>query len=461
MSPRARRALLVGVGLPATTLGLLVATASPAAAHQLDAGSLPAPDWLLGYLGAFAVLAAALALRSSWAAPRLDLAPATDGPDDAGPATGTDTGPRVTVGSFVALLLLAGVVIAALAGEDLQAANVAPVTVSVIWWVGLPLVCLLAGDVLRFANPFVPLVAALERVLPARAAPDRVAPPPAWTAGVLLVAFRWTYLAYYRPGSPRAVAVAVLAYTAVAVAGGWWWGRGWLATGEAFGALSRATGGLLRGRLALPARALAALSVAWLGVTAFDAVGATGFWADVLGSRRGWGRTLLDTVGLVWVTAIVAVVAAGVARAIGARTVAAPGATEAEVDDDGPRWPAWIVGLVGAAVLLLAIGWFVAHDLTLLLFEGQNFVILLSDPLGRGWDLFGTLDHDVSLDVVRAGWVRVVQLAALLAGHVGAVVVAHDAALAHVGRRRGMVATWAVAALAAASAVAAALLVLE
>src|SRR5690606_15697832 len=112
--------------------------------------------------------------------------------------------------------------------------------------------------------------------------------------------FRWLYLAYYRPGSPRAVATLLLAYTVAAGAGGWWWGRGRLATGEGFGALSRAIGGLRRGRITLPGPTLFAVAVAWLSATAFDAVSATQFWDDVLGANTGWTRTFLGTVGFVW-----------------------------------------------------------------------------------------------------------------------------------------------------------------
>ena len=94
-------------------------------------------------------------------------------------------------------------------------------------------------------------------------------------------------------------------------------------------------------------------------------------------------------------------------------------------------------------------------------FEGQNFLALVSDPFGRGWDLFGTIDRHPTTGSITAGWVRWVQLGVLLAGHVAAVVLAHDGAIGRFGRRRGMRVTWVVAAVAAVSVVAAALLVLR
>ena len=95
------------------------------------------------------------------------------------------------------------------------------------------------------------------------------------------------------------------------------------------------------------------------------------------------------------------------------------------------------------------------------MFEGQNFFILLSDPSGRGWDLFGTIDHTINYRIVTAGWVRWVQLGSLLVGHIVAVVLAHDGALRVLGRRRGMRVTWTATAVSAVSIVSAALLVLK
>ncbi|HJR26999.1 MAG TPA: hypothetical protein VJ804_16085, partial [Acidimicrobiales bacterium] len=116
--------------------------------------------------------------------------------------------------------------------------------------------------------------------------------------------------------------------------------------------------------------------------------------------------------------------------------------------------------LLGLALVPIGATWFLADNLPPVLAEGQSFLALLSDPLGEGWDLFGTIDMTIDYTLASADWVQWVQLVALLGGHLGAVVLVHDGALARVGRRRGMRVTWTVAAAAAASFVAAALLVL-
>ena len=54
----------------------------------------------------------------------------------------------------------------------------------------------------------------------------------------------------------------------------------------------------------------------------------------------------------------------------------------------------------------IAIGYHVAHYLVFLLVQGQYIIPLLSDPFGRGWDLFGTAGYrvDIALAGARFAW---------------------------------------------------------
>jgi hypothetical protein len=414
-------------------------------AHNVGADSLPAPSWLLGYLGALAILGAAAWLRGSWTTARLGVAPADepDAWDDALPAASR----WGLVGQLVGLALLALTFAVAVAGPDEPATNVARLAVFRVWPYALPLLCLALGDVLRVLNPIRPIVAAIERTTGHRGSADG-APP--WTAAVFLAAFWWVYLAYHSPGSPGVVAVVLAAYSLAAVAGGVAWGQGWLASGEGFGAVSAAVGRLTHRRTAAPVPGVLALAVVWLGAAVFDGVSTTSWWVDVLGTRTGWSRTLLNTVGLVWMTAIVAAVALAALRVAEAR--AADG-------DDGASAPS-LVRLLGVAAIPIAAAWYLADNLPLLLAEGQDFIALVSDPFGKGWDLFGTIDLSIDYTLATADWVQWVQLAALVAGHLAMLVVVHDGAIARLGRRRGMRVTWTMAGVAAASFVGASMLVL-
>jgi hypothetical protein len=249
-------------------------------AHNVGGGALPAPPWLLGYIGAFGVLAAAAALRSTWTAPRLTGFLAPVGTLDSTPAV-QEPPPALHLGHLLGLAVFGLALVAAIVGPDSAAANVAPVAVLVIWWVGLPIACLVAGDVMRVVNPFIAVVSLLDRRGGGRDAPTA----PAWTGAAFLGAFAWFFIAYHRPGSPRALAVFLIAYALAAVLGGLRWGRAWLATGEGFGALSAGVALLSpRRRNAARPPGLAALMVVLTGATAFDAFTSTPFWVDVLGS---------------------------------------------------------------------------------------------------------------------------------------------------------------------------------
>jgi len=70
-----------------------------------------------------------------------------------------------------------------------------------------------------------------------------------------------------------------------------------------------------------------------------------------------------------------------------------------------------------------------AHYLTQLLFKGQTMAYLASDPLGRGWDLFGGRDSGIDYGVIGATATWYWQVGFVVVGHVAALVLAHDRAL--------------------------------
>ncbi|MDQ7991144.1 MAG: hypothetical protein AAGC63_01495, partial [Propionicimonas sp.] len=77
--------------------------------------------------------------------------------------------------------------------------------------------------------------------------------------------------------------------------------------------------------------------------------------------------------------------------------------------------------------------------LSLLVLEGQRTGVLLSDPLGLGWNLFGTAENGIAvlwLDHPTA--TALVQLAAILAGHLLGVLVAHDLSVARLPAGRAV-----------------------
>jgi hypothetical protein len=78
----------------------------------------------------------------------------------------------------------------------------------------------------------------------------------------------------------------------------------------------------------------------------------------------------------------------------------------------------------------IVVAYAVAHYFSFLVFEGQGVLALASDPLGRGWNLFGTAGWIIDYQAVSPRVVSWVQVLAIIGGHVAGVVLAHDRALA-------------------------------
>jgi hypothetical protein len=405
----------------------------PVLAHGVgDRADLPVPVWLFAYSAAFALLISFVALRILWPKPR--LAAAAEGRP--APA-GLDTASRVlgVAGQVLALALFVLTLAAAWLGADSTGRNLAPVAFYVVFWVGMQLVSAVVGDVWRRINPLRTIAAAFDRV--AGRDPDADTSSGLfsthWPATVGLLAFLWLELAYHDPGAPSVIGLFLGLYTALMLAGASRFGAGWLRVGDGFAVLFSLLAALApihhadEGRLRLrwPGAGLAGVEVrpgtlavvlVLLGGTAFDGFTRTELWDDQTRSRRGWDLTLVNTVGLALLVATVAVLFLGACRLV---------ATLAGEEDRSPQqaWR-WVPSLVP-----IVLAYSVAHYFSLLVFEGQSFVALLSDPLGRGWDVLGTAADTIDYTVVSTNQIAYVQVAAIVVGHVGGVVAAHDRAV--------------------------------
>jgi len=102
------------------------------------------------------------------------------------------------------------------------------------------------------------------------------------------------------------------------------------------------------------------------------------------------------------------------------------GARSVGGDLDAPRLRRELIHtLVPIAFVYVA-----AHYLTFLLFEGQAFLYLASDPFGEGWDLFGTASRAIDYTYLSQNAAWYLQVGFVVVGHVAALILAHDRALA-------------------------------
>jgi len=400
-------------------------------AHGVGArADLPVPLSLALYAAGLAVLVSFLALVLLWRTSKLrgDAA----GRPLPGVVQAVVDAPVVRWAlRLVVLAVTLLVVVVALVGPANANANLAPYALYVTFWVGLVLVSLVLGPVWRVVNPLRTLHAALARLTGAPPAADRLPALGYWPAALSLLAFVWLELVLPGRSEPRTVGLFLVLYGGVQLVAALWFGPGWFARGDGFEVYSSLLGRLSPlgrrddGRLVVRSpldgldgvrqeRGLVAVVVVLVGSTGFDGLSRTQFWAEGPG-RDAYLSAGPGTVGLLFMIGLAA------ALFVGATAPFASGPNDRAVDRPG-RYAHTLVPI--------AAGYAIAHYFSLLLLDGQATWILASNPFASdGVDLFGTYGRAVDYSVVTPRTIALVQVAAIVLGHVVGVVLAHDRAV--------------------------------
>ena len=236
-----------------------------------------------------------------------------------------------------------------------------------------------------------------------------------YPGAVALFSFVALELANPRPAYPRTLAIATALYSYWALAGMAIYGRdAWTRYGEgfavAFELLSRIAPFAVRdGSVVVRwpftglggderVRGTLVFVAVMLGSTSFDGFSRTSMWQNLIGNIRAdladspqrtvdLATTLTNVSGLALFVLVVATTYLGAVSAARALT----GARRSLVPD-------FVLPLVPIAAAYL-----VAHYFSLFLIQGQFIITLASDPFGRGWDLFGTVDFAPNLAIVSPG----------------------------------------------------------
>jgi hypothetical protein len=480
----------------ALTLSLLLAEsllqARPALAHGFEGRyELPVPLWLYLYGSAAAVLLSFVVVgifvgrdHAPQRYPRFDLL-------KVGAFRGIFASRPFLFGVRLFSIGLFLVVIASgLFGEQYAGNNFAPTFVWIIWWVGFSLLVAALGNPWPLVSPWKILfewAEGLSRRLGIADGLELGEPYPrswgVWPALALLFGFVWVELVFEGSNTPLNVALFVILYSALTWVGMVLFGKDvWTRNGEAFavffgvlarfaptevrvedpetcesceeeckgedsgcvncyGCFERARPesrelnlrppavGLSRPESAKPG--LLAFVMFMLASVTYDGLSVTPLWGEiktlaspVMGVFGGFADLVLGTVGLIVVPLLFFAVYASFVKLsqvlfgeeVSFRRLAAANA----------------FSLVPIALAYLA-----AHYYTLLIFNGQIAIVQLSDPLGRGWDLFGTAGYQVNNAVLGPASVWYSQVALIVGGHVIAVYLAHVISLRQIGQVKG------------------------
>jgi hypothetical protein len=361
----------------------------------------------------------------------------------------------------LAVGLLALVIVAGLFGSQDPIRNIAPAMIWIIAWVGLAFLSLLLGEVWALINPWDTVFTFAEssyRRIRAGAVLGSGRRYPewlgVWPAFLLFVLFSWMELVWSGKNVPAELAAALLVYSGLTWLGMFVFGReAWLGRGEVFtlvfGTFARFAplARMLEGRVGIRVRppaaglledhpltiSMVALVIALLATVTFDGFLETPLWARVdfavldsasdssfwavLSLREDQAVRAVRTLALLgWVLLFLGVYAVFcwlTAAVSGDRAVSA--------------------GIIARRFVLtfvpISLAYHVAHYFSLLFIGGQYAIPLLSDPLGRGWNLFGTAGYQVDIGFVTPRLQWSVAVVAVVLGHVVAVYLSHITAL--------------------------------
>ena len=88
------------------------------------------------------------------------------------------------------------------------------------------------------------------------------------------------------------------------------------------------------------------------------------------------------------------------------------------------------------SLLPIALAYHFAHFLGFLFINGQRFIVLVSDPFGWGWDLFGTAGAIINIGILSPSFIWYFSIAVIVIGHIAGVYLAHVQAVRLYGERR-------------------------
>lgn len=452
-----RRLALTAFAVLASSFAAAGLLPDPASAHALvSKEDLPIPEWLFGWGASIVLIVSFVGLTVLWREPRYER--------DTWRAFGRGLSRAIVnpvteaLAGLIGVGLLAVTVWTGLDGTSAPDRNFAITFVFVTFWLGIVLLSVLFGDVFRAFNPWRAIARAISAVF-ARVAGQR-APAPLpyperfgrWPAVIGLLVFAWFELVWGQSGfntsgvAPRDLAIATMIYSAITFAAMALFGiEKWVANGETFSVYFRMFSrlapldvkdgelGRRRPLSGAPGWAVVpgslALVMAALGATTFDGA-QEGLLKEPIKSLLGtltdaglsplFASRLTNTIFLVLCVLVVSgLFLAGIR---GMRTVGEYGSTRE------------LTRKFAHAFIPIVLAYLVAHYFSLFLYQEQaQFTFLLSDPLGDGSNLFGTLGSGINYGLVSATAVWYVQVAALVIGHVTGLVLGHDRALAVYG----------------------------
>ena len=346
---------------------------------------------------------------------------------------------------LVAVFGLGLLIALAFFGPDNPLMNITPHFVWVNWWIGIPLLFALFGSVVHFIDPF----AAIGSLQKKRSSPYVEWPVAKalerlgrWPAVVGLLCWCWIEVVYPNAALPHHLGVLAIiwlmsGFLGRSILGKQDWNEGWDFFGiyfANFGLISPFcffAGSLYIGMPFIRLiehpkliRGSVAFIVAMLSTVLFDGLHSSPVWLSFQQLFQGKfdvNGYFLGFLGLTLVWASFYFVFLGSCLLI---------PRNEDSKSKNIFLDAFYIAEVFAPTLIpIALAYHMAHNFSSLVIQGQDIIALASDPLGMGWNLFGTANFYPNIAVLDAKTVWYMALSAIVIGHVVSIYLAHLVAL--------------------------------
>jgi len=320
---------------------------------------------------------------------------------------------------ILAFALFVLTIAAALFGTANPLMNLAPSLIWVTWWVGLSLLIAACGNVWPWLDPWRTLWDGLAKL---GLKPLERSWPDAWgmyPAVLCLLAWSWLEVVFPIAVVPRDLGILALVWTSISLAGMWMFSPDIWRTRADFVAIYfnliakiglQATSSRPRASAISKTRGYVSFILAMLSTVLFDGLHGHPGWLSledaVLGALPSWLAGLPYFSGTFGLLAVWLIFMASYQLT-----------TRSYAKDFAP------------SLIPIAVAYLVAHNFSNLVVQGQNVIFLLSDPLGSGWNLFGTADFKPNSDMINAKFTWYLAVSSIVLGHILAVVISHRAAL--------------------------------
>ncbi|MEM4417466.1 MAG: hypothetical protein QXD32_05355 [Nitrososphaerota archaeon] len=365
--------------------------------------------------------------------------------------------------SVASLLVSVFLILAGWYGSRDPLRNPAPMFIWSVWWPGMTIVTALLGNVWAIANPWTGvynMFASRGKVCPILKYPERLGYFPAIA---IFFGFAWVELVHPSPADPTFLSNLIAGYLIYNFVGIVLFGEHqWLKHCEAFSVffrmvswissvsiagtdrltgvadgetagqrssgivISLPTAHLVRGQvLRLDHTLFIILS---LSTVSFDGFSRTFAWLSLIGVNplEYPGRTalmLVNTLGLL-----------ATFGAITAAYVLASWLSRILVFQDKKTW--MVMGMFIPSIVPIALGYHIAHYFPYVVADIRTVYAALSDPFGRGWNLFNVSDvpsvPSFLKDPYQLYYVYYIQVGLIVLVHILAVYIAHVIALREV-----------------------------